>query len=185
MYGDKNRRIDITKRITNGILLVLAVLVLLTTVGSVSAASSVPTEVSNIIANNCANCHVDRPPSHTDRTPGAQNSDQCDLCHVPYGNTAAFKHTATTAGCTNCHTTVEKTHFFMRDDTDQTKLVANAEQDGATKHGQKLGCITCHRDNRGRGFTTGPLSKGRGFPPLQTDAEIIAAAEHGTLRSWI
>ncbi|MDO9517927.1 MAG: ethylbenzene dehydrogenase-related protein, partial [Methanosarcinaceae archaeon] len=163
------------KQTIKRILLVLTILVMFTTVGLVSAAPSVPAEVSEIIANNCANCHADMVGSHTDSEPGGQNSDQCGLCHVPYGNTAEFEHTATTTGCTNCHASTEKTHFFLRDDSDQTKLADNAEQE----------CISCHVENMGRGFTTGPLSSGKGFPTLITDQQIIAAAEHGTLRSWI
>ena len=159
----------------NRIILVLMILVLLITAVPVNAAPSVPAEVSNIITNNCAPCHVDIPSSHTDRTPGGQNSDQCSLCHVPYGNTDAYKHTATTTGCTKCHSKVETTHFSLRDDNDQTKLADNAEEE----------CISCHRNNKDKGFTTGPLSKGKGFPALQPNEKIIVAAEQGTLRSWI
>ncbi|MBW6518301.1 MAG: hypothetical protein K0A89_07350 [ANME-2 cluster archaeon] len=159
----------------NGTLFAITMLVLLITAGLVSGASTVPTDISIIISNNCANCHADRPATHTDATPGGQNSDQCGLCHIPYGNTATFVHTATTTGCISCHATVETTHFFLRDDNDQTKLADSAEGK----------CISCHVENGGSGFTTGPLAVGKGFPPLQTDEEIIAAAQQGTLRSWI
>lgn len=76
-----------TKRMLNGILLVLmAMSVLLITVGSVSAAPSVPAAVADIIADNCVRCHVAPPSGHT----GAQDSDQCGLCHVPYGHTTVL-----------------------------------------------------------------------------------------------
>lgn len=159
----------------NRTILVLTLLVLLITAIPVNAAPFIPTEISNIITNNCARCHVDLPSSHTDRTPGGQDSDQCSVCHVPYGNTDVYEHTATTTGCTKCHSKVETTHFFLRDDNDQTKLADNAEEE----------CISCHRNNKDKGFTTGPLSKGKGFPALQTNEKIIVAAEQGTLRSWI
>ena len=141
----------------NRTILVLTILVLLITAIPVNAAPSVPAEVSNIITNNCARCHVDLPSSHTDRTPGGQDSDQCSVCHVPYGNTDVYEHTATTTGCTKCHSKVETTHFSLRDDNDQTKLADNAEEE----------CISCHRNNKDKGFTTGPLSKGKGFPCRQ------------------
>jgi len=37
----------------------------------------------------------------------------------------------------------------------------------------------------GNGFTGSVLAEGRGHPSLATDADIITAAEQGTLRSWI
>lgn len=153
-----------TKRMLNGILLVLAMSVLLITVGSVSAAPSVPAAVADIIADNCVRCHVAPPSGHT----GAQDSDQCGLCHVPYGHTTAPEHPATTEGCTMCHNSPEVTHFYLRDEEDQTVFADDAE----TK------CISCHRGG-------GAQTHGRGVPPLETEEDIIAAVEQGTLRAWI
>ena len=120
--------------------------------------------VKAIVQNKCARCHVALPADHT----GDRDIEQCGSCHRSYGNTTAFDHTASTSGCTACHPTPEQTHFFLRDDDDQTVLKADADAD----------CIACHRD--GSLNTTG-----RGRPALDTDDAIIAAARHGTLRSWI
>ncbi len=124
----------------------------------------VPAAVADVIAAECAGCHVALPAGHT----GAQDSDQCGLCHVPYGHTTALEHTATTEGCTMCHNSPEVTHFYLRDEEDQLVLADNAEAK----------CISCHRDG-------GKQADGRGVPPLETEKDIIAAVELGTLRAWI
>lgn len=126
----------------------------------------VPAAVADTIAAKCATCHVALPAGHT----GAQDSDQCGLCHVPYGHTMAPEHTATTEGCLMCHNSPEVTHFYLRDEEDQTVLAADVEAK----------CISCHRDSPG-----GAQADGRGVPPLETEGDIIAALEQGTLRAWI
>ena len=126
--------------------------------------ATVPAEVSDIIATECADCHQSLPSDHT----GAQVSDQCGLCHIPYGQTTTPPHTATTVGCTICHPSPEMTHFYLRDDDDQTVLAAGAEEK----------CIGCHRDG-------GLSSEGKGRPDLQTDLDILASVRQGTLRAWI
>ncbi len=125
---------------------------------------TVSAAVKAIMQEKCATCHVALPDDHT----GTRDIDQCGSCHVPYGNAATPAHGGTTAACTGCHTTPEVTHFFLRDDTDQTILKADAADD----------CIACHRDG-------GHQTNGAGRPALDTDAAIISAARWGTLRSWI
>lgn len=126
----------------------------------------VPAGVVDIIAAKCATCHVALPAEHT----GAQDSDQCGLCHAPYGQTTSPKHTATTDGCLKCHDDPKDTHFYLRDEEDQTVLAADVE----------VKCISCHRDGPG-----GAQAEGRGVPSLETQEDIIAALEQGTLRGWI
>ena len=125
---------------------------------------AVPAAVAAVISVKCAGCHVALPAGHT----GAQASDQCGLCHIPYGHVTTPPHTETTVGCPLCHRSPEETHFFLRDEQDQTVLASDAEER----------CIACHRD--------GAVNQnGKGVPPLETEEDILAAAEQGTLRSWI
>ncbi|OIO88828.1 MAG: hypothetical protein AUK03_15585 [Anaerolineae bacterium CG2_30_64_16] len=129
-------------------------------------AAAVPAAVSSIITAKCVGCHVALPSTHM----GEQDSDQCGLCHVPYGQTAVVAHTATTEGCTMCHNSPAVTHFYLRDQKEQTVLAADIDAK----------CYACHRDSPG-----GAQAEGRGTPPLETEADILAAAQQGTLRSWI
>ncbi len=123
-----------------------------------------PATATDIIAAKCAGCHMALPAEHT----GIQDSDQCGLCHVPYGHTTDFEHNATTEGCPTCHSSPEVTHTYLRDEEDQAALAADAE----------ARCIACHRDG-------GMQPYGRGVPALETEADILAAVEYGTLRAWI
>lgn len=120
--------------------------------------------VKAIVQDKCAGCHVALPEDHT----GTRDVEQCGMCHIPFGNTTSPAHDATTANCTACHATPEVTHFNLRDDDDQTVLAAGAVDN----------CIACHRDG-------GQQTNGAGRPALDTDDAIIAAAQWGTLRSWI
>ncbi|MCL1602162.1 MAG: ethylbenzene dehydrogenase-related protein, partial [Actinomycetia bacterium] len=117
-----------------------------------------------VISANCAGCHVQIPADHT----GEEDSDQCGLCHIPYGQTTAIDHTELTEGCTECHKTPEDTHFYLRDEEDQTVLAADAEDR----------CITCHLEG-------GVSNVGRGAPALDTEEAVLVAAGNGTLRPWI
>ena len=125
---------------------------------------TVPATVAAIVQEACAGCHAALPDDHT----GTRDVDQCGSCHIPYGNTSSPAHDADTANCTGCHATPEVTHFDLRGDEDQTVLSEGAEDE----------CIACHRDG-------GQQALGAGRPALDTDEAIIAAAQWGTLRSWI
>lgn len=127
---------------------------------------AVPAVVDYIIANKCANCHVALPDDHTDK----QDSDQCGLCHVPFEHAAppAPEHTQATEGCTDCHNSPQITHFFLRDEEDQTVLASNAEEK----------CVSCHQNE-----DMDPT--GAGVPALENQQDILASMEQGTLRSWI
>ncbi len=126
--------------------------------------ATVSDTVANLISEKCADCHQALPDSHT----GDQNIGQCGLCHVPYGHAETPAHTAETTGCPLCHNSPAVTHFFLRDEEDQTVLAGNAEDK----------CIACHRDG-------GKQPDGRGVPALQTNEDILAAMQNGTLRQWV
>jgi hypothetical protein len=121
---------------------------------------SVPPEVSAIINEKCAGCHsVKLIPLPA--LAYLQYKGGCGGCHVPF--TAGHD----TANCTSCHSSPDKTHFYLRDEQEQTTLSSDAES----------ACITCH---------LGDFHKmGKGFPPLTNDEEIIKYAQQGTLRQWI
>ncbi len=133
-------------------------------VGDACEQVTVADAVKSIVEEKCAGCHVALPEDHTE----ARDVDQCGSCHIPYGNTTLAAHGATTESCAACHTTPEETHFYLRDDDDQLVLKGDAVDD----------CIACHRDG-------GQQTNGAGRPALDTDEAIIAAAQWGTLRSWI
>ena len=121
---------------------------------------SVPPEVSSIINIKCAGCHSAKLIPLPELA-YLQYRGGCGGCHVP------FPENHNSANCASCHTTPEKTHFYLRDEHDQTTLKADAE----------TACIKCH---------TGDFHKlGKGFPPLTNDDEIIKYAQQGTLRQWI
>ena len=134
------------------------------TIDVLGITGSVTAQVRTIVNAKCATCHVAKPAGHT----GGQDIEQCGACHIPYGNTTLVTHTAVMTGCTGCHSTVAGTHYYLRDDNDQTILKADAVND----------CISCHRDG-------GIRQDGRGRPALDTDAAILEAARNGSLRSWI
>jgi len=124
----------------------------------------VPSEVVNIVQENCVRCHTAMPAEHAE----GQIPGQCGQCHAAYPHTVLSKEYRFVKNCLNCHDTPANTHFYLRDDTDQTVLAANANDT----------CKNCH------GFA-GKQTLGKGTPPLETEADILAAAALGTLRPWI
>jgi len=126
----------------------------------------VSAEVMGILAEKCAGCHVAVPDIHA----GEGIEGQCGLCHIPFGPFEEPSHAELTEGCVVCHNTPEVTHFFLRDEEDQTVLAANAEGK----------CLDCHVTNEAR-----VESPGFGYPPLVTEEDVLASVEQGTLRSWI
>lgn len=134
------------------------------------AAGKVPVTVKRIIQEKCVTCHFPAPASHATEFP--KSKTRCASCHVP------FKENHKKAGCTRCHRSPAKTHFFLRGynkkDTPEQQAVTQAK----FAPNVEPKCIRCHLEK--------PLSnEGRGFPSLKTDADILAAVEKGTLRSWI
>ena len=121
---------------------------------------SVPPEVSSIINIKCAGCHSEKLIPSPELA-YLQYRGGCGGCHVP------FPENHNSANCTTCHNAPEKTHFFLRDEYDQTTLKTDAE----------IACIKCHMNDFHK--------MGKGFPPLTNDDEIIKYAQQGTLRQWI
>jgi len=122
--------------------------------------ASVSPEVAAIIKDKCAGCHSEKLITLPEIA-YKQYLGGCGACHIPLPEGHSRDQ------CVTCHSSPAETHFSLRDESDQTRLRAGAENE----------CIQCH---------TGDFHKmGKGFPPLTKNGEIIMYARQGTLRSWI
>ncbi|MDM8555003.1 ethylbenzene dehydrogenase-related protein [Desulfococcaceae bacterium HSG7] len=134
----------------------------------------IPTSVKKIIQEKCVNCHTSIPDEHVDEFPKSQT--QCGSCHIPQ-----ISEDCKEKGCTECHLSPSETHFYLRgynkkDTPEQQAVTQSKFAPNIIPEGKK--CIKCHIEDAEDGT-------GAGFPSLETDAKIVAAAEKGTLRSWI
>jgi hypothetical protein len=134
-------------------------------------AEKIPTSVKKIVQDKCANCHMPAPAEHATKFP--KSKTQCGSCHI-----SQISKDCKNTGCTQCHRSPSETHFFLRgyNKRDTPKQQAVTQSKFAPNVEPK--CIGCHIENVLNNM-------GKGFPPLRTDADIVASAEKGTLRSWI